>query len=258
MADEYVQVRNIEQFCPSYKDRQIIFAKLNFDFFSTGNPDFEMLHEVDKWRFAMFVILQLQTKKPVPINERYLTRKGFDLTVRDITLSIKELHNFLDVVPTAEFAVTDAQIAVTDAEIAVTGNPQTCPLTKNEKEELEREKNEKTFVSSNHPPTDTNKERLEAQLQWMKFGDGLIEAMGRLTDPKARIPWTRSDSTTFKRIFDYHYSRTTPKQWPQRMADLFVIAHRSKNKDKPRAYFTSEEKRIYRSGTVKTKTTETP
>lgn len=61
-----------------------------------AEPDFEMLNEIDKWRFVAFVMLELQLKHPVSLNPDYLTRKGFNLKKRPIALTIKMLQNFTE------------------------------------------------------------------------------------------------------------------------------------------------------------------
>lgn len=63
-----------------------------------GDPEFEMLCEIDQWRFLKFIMLEIQAQKPVPIDLDYLKRKGFDDKKRPISLTIKMLHNFIECV----------------------------------------------------------------------------------------------------------------------------------------------------------------
>jgi len=91
---DYLQVKNIEKYHPGYADRNLIWCKVYFNILNS-EPEFEMIEEIDKWRFIAFIILQLQLKKPIPINEDYLKRKGFDLKKRPISLTLKMLHNFV-------------------------------------------------------------------------------------------------------------------------------------------------------------------
>ena len=93
---QYVHVKNIERYNPGYKDRESTWCKLHFKIIS-GDPDFEMLCELDQWRYMKFVILELQAKKPVPLDKDYLARKGFDNVMRSIQLSLQMLQNFLEV-----------------------------------------------------------------------------------------------------------------------------------------------------------------
>jgi len=92
---EYLHVKNIEKFHPGYKDRKLRWMKLYFDMIQ-GDPEFEMIDsEIDKWRFISLVVLELQAQKPIPLDDKYLTRKGFDLQERPMPLTLKMLHNFL-------------------------------------------------------------------------------------------------------------------------------------------------------------------
>lgn len=91
---QYVSIKNIERYHPGYADRSLIWCKVHFSMLNS-DPEFEMLCEIDKWRFVAILILQLQTKKPVPIDQDYLSRKGFDYKKRDISLTLQMLHNFL-------------------------------------------------------------------------------------------------------------------------------------------------------------------
>jgi hypothetical protein len=43
-------------------------------------------------------MLQLQSRKPVPIDPEYLSRKGFDFKKRDMSLTLQMLHNFVTLV----------------------------------------------------------------------------------------------------------------------------------------------------------------
>jgi len=88
---EYIHVKNIEKYHPNYKDRNLIWCKVYFTMIN-ADPDFEMLAEIDKWRFIAFIILEIQYKKPIPLDEAYLKRKGFDLKKRPIRLTLKQYH----------------------------------------------------------------------------------------------------------------------------------------------------------------------
>ena len=93
---DYLYVKNLEKYHPGYKDRGLIWAKIYFSMIS-GDADFEMLEEIDKWRFVVFIILQLKTKKPVMLDPTYLERKGFNLKKRPISKTLQMLHNFTEV-----------------------------------------------------------------------------------------------------------------------------------------------------------------
>ena len=63
-----------------------------------GDPDCEMIeNEIDWARLVKFILLELSAKKPIPLNEKYLTKKGFDLKKRPISLTLQMLHNFINV-----------------------------------------------------------------------------------------------------------------------------------------------------------------
>lgn len=93
---DYLHVKNLEEFNPGYKDRELIWCKVYFSMIN-ANPEFELLCETDKWRFVAFIMLELQTKKPVPLDPDYLIRKGFDLKKRSISLTLQMLHNSIEV-----------------------------------------------------------------------------------------------------------------------------------------------------------------
>jgi len=95
---EYVTVKNLEKYHPGYKDRTLQWAKIYFKIVS-GDPDCEMIeNEIDWARLIKFILLELQAQQPIPINEKYLEKKGFDLKKRPISLTLKMLHNFILVV----------------------------------------------------------------------------------------------------------------------------------------------------------------
>ena len=94
MTENYVSVINLEKYQPGYKDRTLIWCKTYFTMIN-GDPEFEMLCEIDKWRLIAFIMLELQIKNPVPLNPDYLRRKGFDLKKRPISLTLQMLHTFV-------------------------------------------------------------------------------------------------------------------------------------------------------------------
>ncbi len=94
---KYLSINNLEKYHPGYKDRNLIWCKLYFSMIN-GDPEFEMLEEIDQLRFIKFIMLEIQSRKPIPLDEQYLIRKGFDLKKRSIMLTIDMLHNFISVV----------------------------------------------------------------------------------------------------------------------------------------------------------------
>lgn len=93
---QYIHIKNLDKYHPNFKDRNLIWCKVYFTMIN-GDPEFEMLCEIDQWRFVKLIMLEIQTKKPVPIDEDYLKRKGFDLKKRPISLTLQMIHNFVDV-----------------------------------------------------------------------------------------------------------------------------------------------------------------
>ena len=93
---EYIHIKSLEKYHPQYKDRNLIWCKAYFSMLNS-DPEFEMLCETDKWRFIALVMLELQLKKEIPLDEPYLTRKGFDLKKRPISLTLQMLHTLIEV-----------------------------------------------------------------------------------------------------------------------------------------------------------------
>jgi len=94
---QYLKINNLEKYHSGYKDRNLIWCKTYFTMINS-DPEFEMVDEINKWRFIAFTMLQLQIKKPIPLNEEYLKRKGFDLKKCHISLTLQVLHNFITIV----------------------------------------------------------------------------------------------------------------------------------------------------------------
>lgn len=96
---EYIHVRTLEKYHPGYKDRELKWAKIQFGMVQ-GDPDCEMItDEIDFGRLIKLILLELQARKPIPIDDIYLTKKGFNLKKRPISLTINMLQNFLTIVP---------------------------------------------------------------------------------------------------------------------------------------------------------------
>jgi len=93
---QYIHVKSLEDYNPGYKDRSLIWCKVYFSMLNS-DPEFEMIEEIDKWRYVAFIMIELQTKQPIPYNKDYLARKGFNNRKRSIDLTLKMLHNFVEV-----------------------------------------------------------------------------------------------------------------------------------------------------------------
>ncbi len=61
------------------------------------NYEFDELDDIDKWRFIALVMLELQRKKTIPNDVKWL-RKKISNHKKPITLTLKMLHNFIEYV----------------------------------------------------------------------------------------------------------------------------------------------------------------
>ena len=95
--NKFIHIRNLEKYHPGYRDRELKWAKIYFNTIQ-GDPETEMLCEIDRGRFISFILLELQAKKPIPVSDDYFIRKGFDIKNRPMSLTLNMLQNFIDVV----------------------------------------------------------------------------------------------------------------------------------------------------------------
>jgi len=130
----YLTIRNIEKYHPNYKDRNLIWCKTYFTMLN-ADPDFEMLDEIDKWRFIAFTMLQIQTHNPIPLDEKYLSRKGFDFKKKKLADSIISLANFTQIVEDNSVTELTKQCNTTLESV--------CP--REEKSRVEEEKSRHDF-----------------------------------------------------------------------------------------------------------------
>ena len=93
---KYIHIRNLDKYNPGYKDRGLIWCKIYFSMIN-ASYDFENMDDVDKWRLIALIMLELQMKKPIPYAEKWLQSK-ISNNKRPMSLTIKMLHNFLDIV----------------------------------------------------------------------------------------------------------------------------------------------------------------
>jgi hypothetical protein len=93
---KYLHVINLDKYHPGYADRTLIWCKIYFTVV-TGDAEFELLHEVDQWRFVKLIILELQNKGYVPFDSKYLRSKGFNPRVRPINNTINSLVKFIEI-----------------------------------------------------------------------------------------------------------------------------------------------------------------
>ena len=104
---EYIHVKSLEKYHPGYKDRTLQWAKIYINL-ADGDPDTELIdNEIDWARFIKLILLELRAQKPLPNSDSYWQRKGFDLKIRPMSLTIQMLHNFLEVVTDLGETVTN-------------------------------------------------------------------------------------------------------------------------------------------------------
>ena len=169
---KYIHVKSLEKYHPGYKDRELQWCKTSFKMINS-DPEFEMLHEIDKWRFIAFIMLELQIKKPVPLDETWLGRRGFDFKVRPISLTIQMLHNSVEV---------------------VTENHETCneSVTQN-KSRVDKEKNKKVVLTDSQflESLETNPayKGIDIQTELSKMDAWLLTHPGRQKTRRFIVGW---------------------------------------------------------------------
>lgn len=226
---KYIHVKNLEKYHPGYKDRKLQWAKLYFTAVQ-GDPDWELIdNEIDFARMIKFIILELEAQQPIPINEKYLTKKGFNLKKRPIFLTLNLLHNFVDV---------------------VTQLSKTCVLEEEKEEEKEKEedkdRNFKSFVTAtvvlwnnfckNHPTLSSIKEitpkrrsSLKQRFSQKSFREfeAVLRAvadqpflLGR-NDRKwcVSFDWLISNDTNYVKVLERKYSDKSEKKKPREEKD---------------------------------------
>ena len=113
---QYIHVKNLQKYHPGYKDRTLQWAKIYFKVVQ-GDPDCELItNEIDWARLIKFILLELEAQRPIPVNEGYLAKKGFDLKKRPISQTIDMLHNFIEVLHSNDDMPTDTRHVDKDKE----------------------------------------------------------------------------------------------------------------------------------------------
>ena len=163
---EYITVRNIEKFHPGYKDRELKWAKIHCSMVQ-GDPDCELIEdEIDWARLIKIILLELEARKPLPNVDKYWLKKGFNLKKRPMSMTLKVLHNFLDVV------TEDKELCVVD-KIRLDKN-RIDNIGEAVSNDLNKEKNKiiidvitdlNTILSTNYKPTSKeNRDLIMARL----------------------------------------------------------------------------------------------
>lgn len=91
-----IHIKNLEKYNPGYTDRNLIWCKMYFSMINSSY-DFENMDDIDKWRLIALIMLELQMKKPIPLDDKWLQNK-ISNNKRHISLTLKVLHNFIDIV----------------------------------------------------------------------------------------------------------------------------------------------------------------
>jgi len=149
---KYIKIKNIDKYNPGYTDRNLIWGKIHFTMVH-GDIDCEMLCEIDFARFVKLILLQLQTKNLIPIESGYLSRKGFDLTVRPIEKTIESLKKFVEIIEDKEEKIPENKVKVTVTTKKLTPNSDVTFLREEfyrKFEELRGEKYKKSYSYDGH------------------------------------------------------------------------------------------------------------
>jgi hypothetical protein len=148
---QFIHVRNLDKYHPGYKDRQLQWAKIHFQM-AQGDPDCEMItDEIDWARLIKFILLELQAKKPIPLDDEYLRKKGFNLKKRPILLTLNMLQNFIVIVDEDE---------------------KLCAIDKDKEEDKEIDKDKETgteLIVTEEPFRFADPEFELAWNEWIKF-----------------------------------------------------------------------------------------
>lgn len=173
--DKLLHVRKLEDYHPGYQDRKLKWAKIYFGMVH-GDPDCELIdNEIDWARLIKFILLELDAQRPIPLNAFYLTKKGFDLKKRSIALTIKMLHNFVEL---------------------VTQDGKVCTLYKEDKEEYKEDNIKKNKSKSIYAPSVTMSEDEHKRLVEKEGESVIVSAIQLLSNYK------QAHGKTYKS--DYH------------------------------------------------------
>lgn len=93
---DYLHVKDIQAHHPLYKDRDIRFVKVFLNMLDV-TPEYANIVEIDKWRLVAFIMLEIQVGREVLMEEKYLTRKGFDFTQRSLGVTLTALQPLIEI-----------------------------------------------------------------------------------------------------------------------------------------------------------------
>lgn len=139
---QFIHVRSLEKYHPGYKDRVLTWGKI-FINMAEGDPETEMIeNEIDWGRYVKIILLELRAQKPLPNNDRFWIRKGFDLKKRPMSLTLKMLHSFIDIVTEDSEVRNDSVTQIREEKIRKEEEKEeenvTPPPPEKEKEEKQK------------------------------------------------------------------------------------------------------------------------
>lgn len=156
---QFIHVKNLERYQDGYKDRRHYFAKIYIDLVQ-GDPECEMLSEIDFARLVKFIVLESCTRREIPADENFLVRKGFDFGLRSLAVTIKSLAHFLELKDAP--IENDKNVALEVVQITnVTENTdsrntkQAKPLPRVEKSRVEKNRDCRNETSVTDPRVKT-------------------------------------------------------------------------------------------------------
>jgi len=91
----YLHIKNLMEHHPKYQDRDLKWIKV-FTSMLDLDPEYAGIYELDKWRMVAFIILEMELGKEIPLEEEFLSRKGFDFTLRPLSDTLKSLEKFVE------------------------------------------------------------------------------------------------------------------------------------------------------------------
>ena len=97
---KYMHIRNLEKYQPGYKDREHIWAKIYHRMLI--DPDTKLLSEASFARFVKLIVMETFLKKPIPLDEKYLSSLQFDFGVESLKVTLDNLSQFIEIIDVTE------------------------------------------------------------------------------------------------------------------------------------------------------------
>lgn len=225
---DYLHVKNLEKYHPGYKDRDLKWFKC---YFRTVNadPEFEMLCEIDKWRFVALIMLELQYQKPIPLDDAYFKRKGFDIKKRPMSLTLQMLQGSVEVVTGDEKPRSDSVTQIREEEEKEEEGDDTPVTAKRFLEYWNTKKRLKKTINF----TEQRRKRLGIRLAEEVFVSRWVEVVDKLdlsdfatgtvagSNGKkwnATIDWVLKNSTNYIKVLEGNYDNKAKDDPLERLA----------------------------------------